>query len=70
MMVFKDNKRTPQHIIETRTEHIAELKRFIARFSVVQNEFYLDKTEAEIRDCESEIRYAKYRINLGLNDPY
>ena len=63
---MKDFKRTSQHIIESRTEHIAELK----RFSLVQREFYPDKTEAEIRDCEYEIRYAQHRISLGLNEPY
>ena len=63
-------KQIPQHYIGSRTEHIAELKRNIERFGVVEREFYLGKTEAEIRECEDEIRYANHRLSLGKTEPY
>jgi hypothetical protein len=64
------NLRTPQHVIETRTEHIAEQKRALTRLTVVQNEWLRPKIEAEIRVCEGEISYAKHRLSLGLTEPY
>lgn len=59
--------RTPEEIIESRTLHIKECRKALQRKT---NTDYHEDYLREIKSCEEEIRRAKARIEMGLNDPY